>query len=510
MDSNKTYSQLHEISKNNAVMSTIHMLLEWDQQTYMPHSAIAIRSLQMQAMSSLVHKLNTSSKFSKVLSQLIDLKTGEILGDKLTPPQSAALHEWRRDYLQLIKLPAPFVKKFSQTVSQAAHAWGAAKKHNAFKDFAPFLEKIITLSRKKADYLGFQNHPYDALLDLYEPGMTTHYLTELFSRLKLSLTSLLKTIKTAPEASRDFLYGFFEPSKQNDFGHRLLKTMGFDANSSRLDESNHPFCMGMHPLDTRLTTRIHPDYLMSNIFAVIHEGGHGLYNMGLPVEQFGSPLGTHISMALDESQSRMWETIVGHSLPFWKHFYPLLQEQFPDKLRTIPLNDFYRAINTIKPSLIRIESDEVTYSLHIIVRFEIEKMLIEGTLKVKEIPEIWQSKMIEYLGISPTNDADGCLQDIHWSIGAIGYFPTYTLGNLYAAQFFQKFEQTHPHWKEKMEKGDLSVLRNWLHENIHRYGRQYTPDEIAVKITGKTVNEEAYLSYLKNKYKTLYHLEKLS
>lgn len=502
MDSSaKAYSKLLAISTHYTVMESVHKLLEWDQETYMPHSSIELRSQQLQAMASLIHKLKTSSKYSQILGQLVDLKTGEILANGLNPVQTAALREWRRDYLKVVTLPAAFVKKFSETASKSVHAWGIAKKHNSFKEFAPHLEKIVNLSRKKADYLGFKDHPYDAMLDLFEPNMSTQYLTGLFDRLKSSLTSFLKTVKTVSEAPRDFLYGYFEPSKQLEFGHKLLKAMGFDENTSRLDQTNHPFCMGLHPKETRLTTRVHPDYLMSNIFAVIHEGGHGLYNMGLPVQEFGSPICEHASMAIDESQSRMWETIIGHSLPFWKHFYPLLQTQFPDQLKEIPLDDFYRAINTIKPSLIRIESDEATYSMHIIVRFEIEKMLMEGALKVKEIPEVWKSKMIDYLGVSPKNDAEGCLQDIHWSIGAIGYFPTYTLGNLYAAQFFQKFEQAHPGWKGHIERGELSILRDWLRENIHQYGRQFTPDELAIKITGKPVDEEAYLSYLTNKYK---------
>ena len=292
----------------------------------------------------------TSPKFRKALAKMIDLETGEIVADNLSSQQAAALREWRRDYVKVVKLPASFIRKFSQETSRAVHAWAKAKSHQNFKEFLPHLEKIVNLTRKKADYLGFEQHPYDALLDLYEPGMKTAYLTELFAKLKQSLTQLLKNIKTCPEIPRDCLHGHFDPGKQNQFGHELLKAMGFKSTSSRLDHSNHPFCMGMHPKDTRLTTRIHPDDVMSNIFAVIHEGGHGLYNMGLPVEHFGSPLGEQISVAIDESQSRMWETIVGHSLSFWKHFYPLLQSHFIENLQSVPIDAFYRAINAIKPS----------------------------------------------------------------------------------------------------------------------------------------------------------------
>lgn len=503
----KAYSGLYKLSKHVAVISSIQMLLEWDQETYMPPSGINLRSLQIEYMATLSHQLKTSKKFSKALGSLIDLETGEILAEKLDGAKCAALREWRRDYLKLVKLPGSFVKKFSQVTSQSIQIWGLAKRHNAFRDFAPHLEKIVGLCRKKADYLGFEEHPYDALLDLYEPGMRTHYLIGLFDRLKYSLTTLLKAIKGCPLPFDDFLYGHFDPAKQHHFGHQLLKALGFDDHSSRLDHSTHPFCLGLHPKDTRMTTRIHPGSLMPNILSVIHEGGHGLYNMGLPEEEYGSPLCESISIAIDESQSRMWETIIGHSLPFWKHFFPLLQAQFPEKLKNIHLDEFYRAINVIKPSLIRTDADEITYSLHVIVRFEIEKMLIEGTLKVKEIPEIWQSKMREYLGIAPSNDAEGCLQDIHWSMGGFGYFPTYTLGNLYAAQFFEHFTQTHPNWQEAVEKGNLSVLRNWLHENIHQYGRQFTPHEICMRVTGKTISEDAFIQYLKQKYQKLYQFE---
>lgn len=291
-----------------------------------------------------------------------------------------------------------------------------------------------------------------------------------------------------------------DPNKQLKFGHDILHAMGFDKKSSRLDESVHPFCCGLHPKDVRMTTRLESDSLMSNIFSVLHEGGHALYNQGLPESEFGSPLGEQISLGIDESQSRWWETLIGHSLPFWTHFYPRLQKLFPDNLGAVSLDDFYRAINRVHPSFIRVDADEVTYSLHIILRFELEKALIEGSLPVKEVPDAWNAKMKEYLGITPHTLSEGCLQDIHWSSGGIGYFPTYTLGNLYAAQFFTAFEKAHPRWKEQLAHGELGFIAAWLKENIHRHGREFTSTELVERVTKLPLSEAPFINYLTTKY----------
>jgi carboxypeptidase Taq len=470
----------------------------------MPRHAIEVRSLQTELMAGFVHQQHVGKKFKNALNKLIHIETGEIRDDRLSPPQIAALHQWRRDFLKEAKLPSAFVKKFAKTTSTATHAWSSAKKHNDFREFAPHLEKIVGLNRKKADLLGFTDHPYDALLDLFEPDMKTSFLVPLFAKLKLALIPFIQSITATPPIPEDFLFRHYPVHKQYQISHTLLKTMGFSETTSRLDHSAHPFCMGLHPYDTRMTTRIHPENLMTCIGSVIHEGGHGLYNMNLPVEQYGSPLGQQVSLGIDESQSRWWETLIGQSLPFWQHFFPLLQELFPEQLQGITLTDFHRAINIVKPSFIRVESDEVTYNLHVIVRFEIEKGLIEGTLKVREIPEIWNEKMREYLGVAPTLDGDGCLQDIHWSMGMFGYFPTYTLGNLYAVQFFTAFEKEHLNWQEKVAKGDLHFIRDWLRDKIHRYGRQFSPSELCLNITGQPLSEKPYLNYLEQKFKTIY------
>jgi carboxypeptidase Taq len=282
--------------------------------------------------------------------------------------------------------------------------------------------------------------------------------------------------------------------------------MGFHPATSRLDFSAHPFCSGMQPKDTRMTTKIHPENILFNVGAVLHEGGHGLYNMHLPFKHYGSPLCEQVSLGIDESQSRFWETLIGQSYPFWQHFFPLLQKECPEQFASVTLQDFYHAVNAVKPGFIRIDSDEVSYNLHVIIRFEIERALIEGSMKVKEIPDVWNSKMREYLGLSPEFDGQGCLQDIHWSLGYIGYFPTYTLGNLYAVQFFDAFEKQHPHWKEAVARGSLEEIRLWLKDNIHQYGRQFLPNELCQKVTGRVLSEEPYINYLTKKYKNLYKI----
>jgi len=500
------YTKLFALARNFAILSSTEQIIGWDQETYMPSGAITIRSLQLEQLASLVHKQKTSPAFAKALGKLIDLSTGEILANNLSSRQISAVKEWRRDYLKMVKLPASFVRTFSKVTSTAIHTWARAKTENNFRAFAPHLEKIVTLSRKKAEILGYHDHPYDALLDLYEPEMTSGYLTPLFARLKTSLAQLLKEISTRPQIRQDFLHQHFPKDKQIEFSHLVLRAMGFDEKTSRLDLSNHPFCSGVHPTDTRMTTRIDINYPMSNILSAIHEGGHGLYNMQRNPEEFGSPLGEPISLSIDESQSRWWETRIGRTLSFWRHFFPLMQKSFPEQLQSVTLEDFHRAINIVEPTFIRTESDEVTYSLHIIVRFEIEKALIDGTLKVKEVPDAWNAKMQEYLGITPKTFAEGCLQDIHWSMGGIGYFPTYTLGNLYAAQFFQAFEREYANWEERVSKGELGFIRDWLRMNIHQYGKEFSAAETVMRISGTPLSEKPFVDYLRNKYTRLYQL----
>lgn len=503
----KDYQKLFELSKHIRLLQGISSILDWDQETYMPSGSAGIRSEQLEVMAGIIHREKTSRKFTTALSKLVDIPSGKIHAKELTPPQNAAVKEWRRDYLHDTALPSKFVEEFAKVTSQSVIVWRNAKKDNAFQLFAPYLDRIVQLCRKKADYLGYKDHPYDALLDQYEPDIKTEEVNVLFSKLRTHLSPLIKKMSQQPVEDH-FLYGHWDQAKQMLFSQKLLDAMGYDSSHGRVDFSSHPFSSASHPTDSRITTRIHPDFLMSNIFAILHEAGHALYEMGLPQNCYGTPLGDSRSLGIHESQSRWWETRIGLSKPFWKYFFPLLKETFKGQLDQVTLDPFYAAINKVEPSFIRIEADEMTYPLHVILRFELEKGLIEGSLNVREIPEAWNAKMEEYLGIIPPTNAEGCLQDIHWSMGGFGYFPTYTLGNLYAAHLFDAFAKDHPDWDKHVEAGQLGFIKLWLHEKIYQHGKRYSTQELLKQATGHDFSADSYLHYLKKKYSELYHIDK--
>ena len=500
----QAYKDLKELSVKIHTYNAVLSLLHWDQETYMPPGGIAPRSRQIAQMSSLVHEEKISRRFKNCLEKLIHLSTGRAKIKGLTKPQLVCLREWRYSFLRATKLPTEFVRTFSQVTSEASQIWATAKKENNFKLFAPFLEKIIDLNRHKAKILGFEEHPYDALLEAYEPCMTTKRVGTIFAGLKKELTKLLKKIGEAKQTDNRFLHREVDDETQKEIGNLFLSKLPMDMGYTRLDVSSHPFSLALHPHDSRITTRFIPNNFMSNIFSILHEAGHSFYELGLPVGQWGTPLAEATSLSVHESQSRWWEALIGRSLPFWKHFYPLLQNALPTRLKKIPLERFYRSINQVAPTFIRVEADEVTYCLHVILRFEIEKELISGTLQVADLPEAWRAKMKELLGISPPTDREGCLQDVHWSLGDFGYFPTYALGNLLSAHFFSAFAKKYPDWEARVAEGELSFVREWLKENIHVWGRTYNSDELAKKVTGKPLSEAAYCAYLKKKYSSIY------
>ncbi len=469
----------------------------------MPPKGSEVRADQIELLASLAHQERTSKKYEQALSRLIDLDSGKVRGEGLDEGQRAALREWRRDFLKATALPNDFVKNFARLSSESMICWAEARKKNRFSDFAPYLERIIEKSRQKADYLSYKTHPYDALLDCYEPQATTAEIESIFKKLKTEIKRLLGTILECNQVDDRCLHGKFSADKQLKFGKLLLQAMGYDLEKGRLDLSNHPFSMSLHPSDSRVTTRIHRTSIFDSLSAVLHEGGHSLYEMGLMPEYYGSPLCEAVSLGIHESQSRLWETRIGQSKPFWQFFLPLLKKEFK-MLEAVSLNQFYRAINKVNATFIRVEADEVTYSLHVILRFELEKQLIEGSLKVSDIPEKWNALMQNYLGITPPTDREGCLQDIHWSMGAFGYFPTYTLGNLFAAHFFDAFAKDFPDWEKKVSKGELIFLRDWLKEKIHKHGRLYGAQELVKRISGQTVSIKPYLSYLTQKYQGIY------
>ncbi|WP_420421042.1 carboxypeptidase M32 [Simkania sp.] len=494
------YDRLHKIGKEIRLLVSFGYFLEWDQETFMPKGAIEFRSEQIELISSITHREKTSERFKEALEALIDLDTGKPHDDDLDEEQKANLREWHREYLHETKLPNDFVKAFAKTSSKATNAWAQAKNNDTFETFAPHLHELIELCRKKADYIGYEDHPYDAFLSIYEPGVTTQTLKDLFGALKPFLSDLLKAVSQKQTVDDRFLHGSFSQESQLEFDKYLLEVMHLDPKHSRLDLSEHPFCLGLHPHDVRLTTHTVCSNFMHSISAVMHEGGHAIYELQLPVQQYGAPLGEFASYGMHESQSRWWETIIGLSRPFWEFAYPKLQSTFPTSLEKVNLETFYQAINRCRPSCIRIFADEISYILHIILRFEIELAFLEGKLEVADLPQAWNDKMQESLGITPQDDKEGCLQDIHWSAGLFGYFPTYALGNLYAAQLYQIFTQTFPDHQDRMRQGNFTFIKDFLKEKIHRFGKQYPPLELLERATGSPLSPEPYMNYLKNKF----------
>lgn len=501
---NQDYQNLLKLSKQIRLFEGVSSILEWDQETHMPPDGAPVRAEQLEALAGLTHQLKTGENYSAALGKLIDLSTGKMV-ENLSKEQQIALKLFRKDYRLATALPTEFVEKFTKLTSQSLVAWQYARKNNSFQHFLPFLDQIVEMTKQKAELLGYKEHPYDALLDLYEPELTTKEVNLLFSDLKTEITGLLEKIKKAPQVNDSFLFGEFPREQQIEFAKTLLEAMGYDKAKGRLDFSVHPFSSASHPTDSRITTFIHPESLMSCIFSVLHEGGHGLYEMGLPHEHYGSPLGESVSLGIHESQSRWWETLIGRSETFWSYFLPKLKETFQGKLDSVNLPDFYRAIHKVEPSFIRVEADEVTYPLHIILRFEIERDLIAGTLKVRDVPEVWNEKMKSLFGIVPKNHCEGCLQDVHWASGLMGYFPSYTLGNIFASQLFSTFEEQFPDWEKQVSQGELLFIKGWLNEKVHSQGRRYTSKELLTQITDKPFSSKPYINYLTNKYLKVYN-----
>ncbi len=506
MSAKEAYQQLFDISRKAHVLNGIECLLHWDQETYMPSGGASIRAEQMKVMASLVHSAKTSKEMRTAIDALIDIETGTVKSSQLTPAQEAAVKRWRRDFRIEAALPGWFVEEFAQLISHSQEVWKTARAQNNFDLFAPYLETVIEMCQRKADFLGYKEVPYDALIDLYEPGATTANTTKLFQAIRQPLVELLKKVSQKPKISDEFLRVTVAEPLQNQFAKKILDAMGYSFQRGNLSKSTHPFCQYMGPNDCRITTRINPNDFMSNLLVVMHEGGHALYQLQLPEEHYGSPLGDSISMAVHESQSRWWECSIGLSKPFWNHFFPLLQKDFAPVLDTIPQDNFWRAINKVEPSFIRVEADELTYPLHVILRFEMEQDLISGKLAVKDIPDAWNAKMKELLGIVPPTNTLGCLQDTHWSWGTFGYFPTYLMGNAYAAFLLETFKHENPQWDEQMSQGQFSFINDWLKKQVHQHGRQYNSDELLQNIGKKPFTAQPYIDYLQTKYSEVYQL----
>ncbi|NQV16616.1 carboxypeptidase M32, partial [bacterium] len=402
----------------------VEALLGWDQETYMPSGSGPARAEQIAYITGLLHAKLVGEPLKNALDELIDLETGELRIMTLNDRETRQLKEIWRDYRREATLPADFVIELAKHASVSQQAWIKARKDNDFAYFEPFLTKMVSLQKEKAKYLATGNTAYDSLLDQFEPDMTSEKVSVLFEEIRTRLVPLIQNIQEVKHRiNSSILTKEYDINQQWDFGITMLEAIGFDSNFGRQDRSAHPFTTSTHPSDVRITTRLRENDLKSALLSTLHECGHALYEQGLPVEEFGNPLGQAISLGIHESQSRLWENLVGLSPAFWRFAYPKLQSRFQDKLRNTDQNGFYTAMNRVRPSLIRVEADEATYNLHIMLRFEIEKMVINNNFPVAELPQLWNDKMEEYLGIRPENDADGVLQDVHWSFGAFGYFP---------------------------------------------------------------------------------------
>jgi len=475
----------------------------------MPAAGLAHRSNQLAQLAQLVHERSTDSRLADWLAacEADDALTQDPLSDT-----AANVREWRRDYDRATKLPAELVVEFSQTTSQAKAAWAEARKHNDYARFAPHLDKIIALSQRQAECYGWPEggEPWDALADGYEAGMTTASVAEVFTPLREKLVVLIDRLMSASTPPSNAFNELKLPIDQQEaFVRRISEAVGFDFNAGRLDTSSHPFCSGTHHADIRLTTRFADDNVNDALGSTLHETGHGLYEQGLPAEHLGTPRGNAVGLSIHESQSRLWENQVGRSRAFWTWCHPLLIEYFGDAVAGLSPDEVYVAANRVSPSLIRVEADEATYNLHIMIRFELERDLMKGDLTAADLPAAWNQKYRDYLGVEPAagDDAQGCLQDIHWSMGALGYFPTYTLGNLYSAQFFEAAQAELGDLHAMVAVGDFAPLLGWLRKNIHAAGMTYTSADLCQHVTGKPLSADPLLRHLETKLLPIYGLD---
>jgi len=491
--------QLAVISDLRAAAS----VLQWDQQTYMPPGGGGGRALQLATLTRLAHEAFIAPRTAELLDAC------ERLAATLDPDSddAAIVRMTRRDYDRLTRLPADFVAERAREASLSTEVWKEARKRNDFAAYRPSLEKMVDFARRTAEYLGYREHAYDALLDLYEPDMTAREVDVVFARLREVTVPFVQAIATRGRPVDDaVLHQDFPEDAQAAFGLAVAQAFGYDLSRGRLDVSAHPFASGFGTGDVRITTRYTRGNLTEAVFGIFHEAGHAMYEQGVAPELDRTLLARGASYALHESQSRMWENVVGRSRPFWEHYLPALRAHFPEQLAGVGVDTFYRAVNKVLPSLIRTSADEVTYNLHIMLRFDLEKALLEGTVRPAELPEAWNAKMEEYLGVRPPTDADGVLQDIHWSGGALGYFPTYTLGNVISVQLYEAATAAHPAIPEEIGRGEFSTLLGWLRQHVHRHGRKFLPREILQRATGQALTPEPYLGYLQRKFGEIYGL----
>jgi carboxypeptidase Taq len=500
----QAYADLVDYLRQTATLESCASVLGWDEQTYMPPGGAEHRANQLALLAGLCHDRVTSPRFG----DLLNAAAGCSQSNDPDSPVAANLREARRDFDRATKLPRRLVEELSRTCTLSQQAWIGARKGSDFKQFLPWLEKIVSLKREEAQAIGYGSGvPYDALLDAFEPGMTAADVTRLFAPLRDELVKLIAAIRDSGKSpQRDIITRSYPIDAQREFSLAAARQIGFNLDQGRLDIAAHPFCSGFGPGDVRLTTRYDEHHFPGAFFGTLHEAGHGIYEQGLDQGAFGQPVGSACSLGIHESQSRMWENFVGRSRAFWSHFYPHTQQAFPQALATTPLDSFYGAINDVTPSFIRVEADEATYNLHILLRFDLERPLISGDLRPADVPGVWNETFTRYFGITPADDAHGCLQDIHWSGGMIGYFPTYALGNMYAAQFFAAAGRELGDLPAQFARGEFGPLKTWLTEKIHRRGKQFRAQKLVQIVTGEPLSHEPLIRHLHAKFDELYGL----
>ena len=496
------FEKLKTLVGEVADLSAIQALIEWDQQTYMPPAGAEARGHQSATLGSLTHQKFTSPEIGTLIE---DVKK-ELADADPDSDDARYIKVLSKDYDEATKVPSEYVAKFAQLTARAHENWAKARAESDFSIFQSDLEEVVKMRQEYVSFFPPKDHPYDTLLDQFEPGMKTAEVQQIFGRLREKQVELLKAIADSKQVDDSFMHLNYTEKSQWDFGVEVATKFGYDWNRGRQDKSVHPFTTSFGINDVRITTRFLEDYVSSALFSTMHEAGHGLYELGVNQAYERTPLNGGASLGVHESQSRMWENIVGRSMPFWEHFYPRLQEFFPSQLGNVELKSFYKGINKVEPSLIRVEADEATYNMHIMLRLELEIAMVEGSVAIKDLPALWNSKMEEYLGITPPNDAQGVLQDIHWSFGGLGYFSTYALGNLISVQLWEKINAAIPDLDEQIRQGKFDALLGWLRENIHVHGRKYEPQELVQKVTGSKITPEPYLRYLETKYSEIYGL----
>jgi carboxypeptidase Taq len=499
--------QLKTILAEATDLNRAAAVLEWDQDTNMPPGGVKPRSEQLSTLLRLAHIRFTSEEVRQLLSELEE----ETAGRPYDSLEASLVRVTRRDYDQDRKLSPELVSEIARAGSTARPIWEKARRDSDFKLFAPALEKNVELNRRMADALGYEDRPYDALINRYEPGMTTDQLETIFAELKKAIVPLVADIAGNADAVDDrVLYRGFDPDAQVKYALNVVTRLGYDLERGRQDISTHPFSTTFGPGDARITTRVSRDFFNECLFGSVHEAGHAMYSQGHGDDIDRTTLWAGASPGVHESQSRLWENLVGRSRGFWKHFFPSLRNAFPEPLKDVDDEAFFRAVNKSYPSFIRVEADEVTYNLHILLRFELENELLEGKLKVRDLPEAWNTRVKSYLGINVPNDREGVLQDIHWSYVSFGIFPGYTIGNLVGAQLLEKVRAAMPDLDAQIERGEFGNLLNWLHKNVHRHGRKFTPNELLERATGKPLTSAPWIAYVREKYAALYGVQAAS